>query len=130
MCKISEGAAWIFMIVGIGELRSYLYGVKDTSVCVRSLRYVRTHDIISLPSMEVVDTTLYGVENKQKSQVEANFHGVYGALPIHLFKFYLSLSFVTLCLGMICFIFLTLCMFIEVLVPIVDFQFSLVFARD
>nr|YP_010329185.1 RNA polymerase alpha subunit [Puya hamata]UJH21819.1 RNA polymerase alpha subunit [Puya hamata] len=38
-------------------LRSNLYGVRDASICVRGPRYVTARDIISPPSVEIVDTT-------------------------------------------------------------------------
>nr|AEX94394.1 RNA polymerase alpha subunit [Doryanthes palmeri] len=38
-------------------LRSNLYGVRDASICVRGPRYVTAQDIISPPSVEIVDTT-------------------------------------------------------------------------
>nr|YP_010921467.1 RNA polymerase alpha subunit [Brocchinia micrantha]WIL94209.1 RNA polymerase alpha subunit [Brocchinia micrantha] len=40
-------------------LRSNLYGVRDASICVRGPRYVTAQDIISPPSVEIVDTTQY-----------------------------------------------------------------------
>nr|YP_009864526.1 DNA-directed RNA polymerase alpha chain [Smilax glycophylla]QKE32521.1 DNA-directed RNA polymerase alpha chain [Smilax glycophylla]UIB41506.1 RNA polymerase alpha subunit [Smilax sp. LJ2019061002] len=59
-----------FTIVGIKEsvheilinlkeivLRSTLYGVRDAAICVRGPRYVTAQDIISPPSVEIVDTT-------------------------------------------------------------------------
>ncbi|KAG9438759.1 hypothetical protein H6P81_021297 [Aristolochia fimbriata] len=38
-------------------LRSNLYGTLDASICVRGPRYVTAQDIISPPSVEIVDTT-------------------------------------------------------------------------
>nr|QJQ34931.1 RNA polymerase alpha subunit [Barnardia japonica] len=38
-------------------LRSNLYGVRDAYICVRGPRYVTAQDIISPPSVEIVDTT-------------------------------------------------------------------------
>nr|WKF50369.1 RNA polymerase alpha subunit [Iris rutherfordii] len=38
-------------------LRSNLYGVRDASIFVRGPRYVTAQDIISPPSIEIVDTT-------------------------------------------------------------------------
>nr|YP_010399297.1 RNA polymerase alpha subunit [Iris cedreti]YP_010399459.1 RNA polymerase alpha subunit [Iris lycotis]YP_011033075.1 RNA polymerase alpha subunit [Iris iberica]YP_011033643.1 RNA polymerase alpha subunit [Iris pseudomeda]YP_011033799.1 RNA polymerase alpha subunit [Iris paradoxa]WRI14765.1 RNA polymerase alpha subunit [Iris sp. (in: monocots)]UQK96421.1 RNA polymerase alpha subunit [Iris cedreti]UQK96583.1 RNA polymerase alpha subunit [Iris lycotis]WRI14437.1 RNA polymerase alpha subunit len=38
-------------------LRSNLYGVRDASIFVRGPRYVTAQDIISPPSVEIVDTT-------------------------------------------------------------------------
>nr|WKF51057.1 RNA polymerase alpha subunit [Iris tuberosa] len=38
-------------------LRSNLYGVRDASIFVRGPRYVTARDIISPPSVEIVDTT-------------------------------------------------------------------------
>nr|QZR89427.1 RNA polymerase alpha subunit [Smilax glabra]UXO95317.1 RNA polymerase alpha subunit [Smilax glabra] len=59
-----------FTIVGIKEsvheilinlkeivLRSTLYGVRDAAICVKGPRYVTAQDIISPPSVEIVDTT-------------------------------------------------------------------------
>nr|YP_010461441.1 RNA polymerase alpha subunit [Allium xiangchengense]UUF92657.1 RNA polymerase alpha subunit [Allium xiangchengense] len=40
-------------------LRSNLYGVRDASICVRGPRYVTAQDIISPPSVEIVDATQY-----------------------------------------------------------------------
>nr|YP_009679634.1 RpoA [Trichopus zeylanicus subsp. travancoricus]QDP69949.1 RpoA [Trichopus zeylanicus subsp. travancoricus] len=40
-------------------LRSNLYGIRDASICVRGPRYVTAQDIISPPSVEIVDTTQY-----------------------------------------------------------------------
>nr|YP_009309024.1 RNA polymerase alpha subunit [Joinvillea ascendens]YP_010293686.1 RNA polymerase alpha subunit [Joinvillea sp. Yi14364]ACT67298.1 RNA polymerase alpha subunit [Joinvillea plicata]AEZ49450.1 RNA polymerase alpha subunit [Joinvillea ascendens]AOS86767.1 RNA polymerase alpha subunit [Joinvillea ascendens]ULQ66490.1 RNA polymerase alpha subunit [Joinvillea sp. Yi14364] len=38
-------------------LRSNLYGVRDASICVKGPRYITAQDIISPPSVEIVDTT-------------------------------------------------------------------------
>nr|AYP35040.1 RNA polymerase alpha subunit [Strelitzia reginae] len=38
-------------------LRSNIYGVRDASICVRGPKYVTAQDIISPPSVEIVDTT-------------------------------------------------------------------------
>nr|YP_009582550.1 RpoA [Alstroemeria hybrid cultivar]QBK84172.1 RpoA [Alstroemeria hybrid cultivar] len=38
-------------------LRSNLYGIIDASICIRGPRYVTAQDIISPPSVEIVDTT-------------------------------------------------------------------------
>nr|YP_010292560.1 RNA polymerase alpha subunit [Cryptanthus acaulis]ULQ64577.1 RNA polymerase alpha subunit [Cryptanthus acaulis] len=38
-------------------LRGNLYGVRDALICVRGPRYVTAQDIISPPSVEIVDTT-------------------------------------------------------------------------
>jgi len=38
-------------------LRSNLYGIRDAFICVRGPRYVTAQDIISPPSVEIVDTT-------------------------------------------------------------------------
>nr|YP_010608482.1 RNA polymerase alpha subunit [Sabia limoniacea]WAN89222.1 RNA polymerase alpha subunit [Sabia limoniacea]WAN89732.1 RNA polymerase alpha subunit [Sabia sp. 2 QC-2022] len=38
-------------------LRSNLYGTRDASICVRGPGYVTAQDIISPPSVEIVDTT-------------------------------------------------------------------------
>nr|YP_003587699.1 RNA polymerase alpha subunit [Anomochloa marantoidea]ACT15437.1 RNA polymerase alpha subunit [Anomochloa marantoidea] len=37
-------------------LRSNLYGVRDASICVKGPRYITAQDIISPPSVEIVDT--------------------------------------------------------------------------
>nr|YP_010901795.1 RNA polymerase alpha subunit [Goodyera yunnanensis]WIL08038.1 RNA polymerase alpha subunit [Goodyera yunnanensis] len=38
-------------------LRSNLYGVRTASICVRGPKYITAQDIISPPSVEIVDTT-------------------------------------------------------------------------
>nr|YP_010690622.1 RNA polymerase alpha subunit [Cartonema parviflorum]WBU14333.1 RNA polymerase alpha subunit [Cartonema parviflorum] len=38
-------------------LRSNIYGVRDASICVKGPKYVTAQDIISPPSVEIVDTT-------------------------------------------------------------------------
>ena len=38
-------------------LRSNLYGIRDAFICVRGPRYVTAQDIISPPSVEIIDTT-------------------------------------------------------------------------
>nr|WMQ76728.1 RNA polymerase alpha subunit [Chiloschista exuperei] len=38
-------------------LRSNLYGVRNASICVRGPKYITAQDIISPPSVEIVDTT-------------------------------------------------------------------------
>nr|YP_010015642.1 RNA polymerase alpha subunit [Paphiopedilum emersonii]QOI72626.1 RNA polymerase alpha subunit [Paphiopedilum emersonii] len=38
-------------------LKSNLYGVRDASICVRGPKYITAQDIISPPSVEIVDTT-------------------------------------------------------------------------
>jgi DNA-directed RNA polymerase subunit alpha len=38
-------------------LRSNLYGVRDTSICVKGPRYMTAQDIILPPSVEIVDMT-------------------------------------------------------------------------
>nr|YP_009516374.1 RNA polymerase alpha subunit [Philydrum lanuginosum]AYD91231.1 RNA polymerase alpha subunit [Philydrum lanuginosum] len=38
-------------------LRSNIYGVRNASICVKGPRYVTAQDIISPPSVEIVDTT-------------------------------------------------------------------------
>ena len=38
-------------------LRSNIYGVRDASICARGPKYVTAQDIISPPSVEIVDTT-------------------------------------------------------------------------
>nr|YP_009748969.1 RNA polymerase subunit alpha [Cremastra unguiculata]QII90725.1 RNA polymerase subunit alpha [Cremastra unguiculata] len=40
-------------------LRSNLYGVRDASICVRGPKYITAQDIISPPSVQIVDTTQY-----------------------------------------------------------------------
>ena len=38
-------------------LKSNLYGVRDASICVRGPKYITAQDIISPPSVKIVDTT-------------------------------------------------------------------------
>nr|YP_010471744.1 RNA polymerase alpha subunit [Nervilia aragoana]UVG41102.1 RNA polymerase alpha subunit [Nervilia aragoana] len=38
-------------------LRSNLYGIRNASICVRGPKYITAQDIISPPSVEIVDTT-------------------------------------------------------------------------
>nr|YP_008081838.1 DNA-directed RNA polymerase alpha chain [Cymbidium tracyanum]AGK25652.1 DNA-directed RNA polymerase alpha chain [Cymbidium tracyanum] len=38
-------------------LKSNLYGVRDASICVRGPKYITAQDIISPPSVQIVDTT-------------------------------------------------------------------------
>ncbi|KAK8926145.1 DNA-directed RNA polymerase subunit alpha [Platanthera zijinensis] len=70
-CAISENVLHEYStIAGIEEsvheilinlkeivLRSNLYGVRDASICVRGPKYITAQDIISPPSVEIVDTT-------------------------------------------------------------------------
>nr|WHE25492.1 RNA polymerase alpha subunit [Aristolochia hainanensis] len=54
---IEESVHEIFMNLKEIVLRSNLYGTLDASICVRGPRYVTAQDIISPPSVEIVDTT-------------------------------------------------------------------------
>uniref|UniRef100_UPI0030034EA4 RNA polymerase alpha subunit n=1 Tax=Hedyosmum orientale TaxID=226581 RepID=UPI0030034EA4 len=54
---IEESIHEIFMNLKEIVLRSNLYGTRDASICVRGPRYVTAQDIISPPSVEIVDTT-------------------------------------------------------------------------
>nr|YP_009334437.1 RNA polymerase alpha subunit [Albuca kirkii]AEZ49434.1 RNA polymerase alpha subunit [Albuca kirkii]APO11247.1 RNA polymerase alpha subunit [Albuca kirkii] len=54
---IEESVHEIFINLKEIVLRSNLYGVRDASICVRGPRYVTAQDIISPPSVEIVDTT-------------------------------------------------------------------------
>nr|YP_009715346.1 RNA polymerase alpha subunit [Acorus tatarinowii]QGK88147.1 RNA polymerase alpha subunit [Acorus tatarinowii] len=54
---IEESVHEILMNLKEIVLRSNLYGTRDASICVRGPRCVTAQDIISPPSVEVVDTT-------------------------------------------------------------------------
>nr|UUL96927.1 RNA polymerase alpha subunit [Aristolochia tubiflora]WHE25917.1 RNA polymerase alpha subunit [Aristolochia tubiflora] len=54
---IEESVHEILMNLKEIVLRSNLYGTLDASICVRGPRYVTAQDIISPPSVEIVDTT-------------------------------------------------------------------------
>nr|WQH62277.1 RNA polymerase alpha subunit [Sarcandra glabra subsp. brachystachys] len=54
---IEESIHEILMNLKEIVLRSNLYGTRDASICVRGPRYVTAQDIISPPSVEIVDTT-------------------------------------------------------------------------
>nr|YP_010723487.1 RNA polymerase alpha subunit [Diplarrena moraea]WDW26857.1 RNA polymerase alpha subunit [Diplarrena moraea] len=54
---IEESVHEIFINLKEIVLRSNLYGVRDASIFVRGPRYVTAQDIISPPSVEIVDTT-------------------------------------------------------------------------
>nr|YP_010443213.1 RNA polymerase alpha subunit [Chloranthus fortunei]UTE83685.1 RNA polymerase alpha subunit [Chloranthus fortunei] len=54
---IEESIHEIFMNLKEIVLRSNLYGTRNASICVRGPRYVTAQDIISPPSVEIVDTT-------------------------------------------------------------------------
>nr|AEX94395.1 RNA polymerase alpha subunit [Phormium tenax]UER98113.1 RNA polymerase alpha subunit [Phormium cookianum]QUX33144.1 RNA polymerase alpha subunit [Phormium tenax]UER97085.1 RNA polymerase alpha subunit [Phormium tenax]UER97170.1 RNA polymerase alpha subunit [Phormium tenax] len=54
---IEESVHEIFINLKEIVLRSNLYGIRDASICVRGPRYVTAQDIISPPSVEIVDTT-------------------------------------------------------------------------
>nr|YP_009234587.1 RNA polymerase alpha subunit [Euptelea pleiosperma]AMD08305.1 RNA polymerase alpha subunit [Euptelea pleiosperma]QWC54359.1 RNA polymerase alpha subunit [Euptelea pleiosperma] len=54
---IEESVHEIFMNLKEIVLRSNLYGTRDASICVRGPGYVTAQDIISPPSVEIVDTT-------------------------------------------------------------------------
>nr|QVS97406.1 RNA polymerase alpha subunit [Chloranthus henryi] len=54
---IEESIHEIFMNLKEIVLRSNLYGTHNASICVRGPRYVTAQDIISPPSVEIVDAT-------------------------------------------------------------------------
>nr|AKR80600.1 RNA polymerase alpha subunit [Sararanga sinuosa] len=54
---IEESVHEIFTNLKEIVLRSNLYGVRDACICVKGPRYVTAQDIISPPSVEIVDTT-------------------------------------------------------------------------
>ncbi|XP_026380593.1 uncharacterized protein LOC113275326, partial [Papaver somniferum] len=54
---IEESVHEILMNLKEILLRSNLYGTRDASICVRGPGYVTAQDIISPPSVEIVDTT-------------------------------------------------------------------------
>lgn len=54
---IEESVHEIFMNLKKIVLRSDLYGTLNASICVRGPRHVTAQDIISPPSVEIVDTT-------------------------------------------------------------------------
>ncbi|RZC59211.1 hypothetical protein C5167_006513 [Papaver somniferum] len=54
---IEESVHEILMNLKEIVLRSNLYGTRDASICVRGPGYVTAQDIISPPSVEIVDTT-------------------------------------------------------------------------
>ncbi|RWR97898.1 RNA polymerase alpha subunit chloroplast [Cinnamomum micranthum f. kanehirae] len=54
---IEESVHEILMNLKEIVLRSNLYGTRDASICVRGPKYVTAQDIISPPSVELVDTT-------------------------------------------------------------------------
>ncbi|KAF6144910.1 hypothetical protein GIB67_003982 [Kingdonia uniflora] len=54
---IEESVHEILMNLKEIVLRSNLYGTRDASICVRGPGYVTAHDIISPPSVEIIDTT-------------------------------------------------------------------------
>nr|YP_010033508.1 RNA polymerase alpha subunit [Curculigo orchioides]QOW40546.1 RNA polymerase alpha subunit [Curculigo orchioides] len=54
---IEESVHEIFINLKEIVLRSNLYGVRDASICVRGPRCITAQDIISPPSVEIVDTT-------------------------------------------------------------------------
>ncbi|KAH0447044.1 hypothetical protein IEQ34_024119 [Dendrobium chrysotoxum] len=54
---IEESVHEIFRNLKEIVLRSNLYGVRDASICVRGPKYITAQDIISPPSVEIVDTT-------------------------------------------------------------------------
>nr|WEG39307.1 RNA polymerase alpha subunit [Beesia calthifolia] len=54
---IEESVHEIFMNLKEIVLRSNLYGTRDASICVKGPGYVTAQDIISPPSVEIVDTT-------------------------------------------------------------------------
>nr|YP_009577056.1 RNA polymerase alpha subunit [Dichocarpum fargesii]QBK49295.1 RNA polymerase alpha subunit [Dichocarpum fargesii]QFV18430.1 RNA polymerase alpha subunit [Dichocarpum dalzielii] len=54
---IEESIHEIFMNLKEIVLRSNLYGTRDASICVKGPGYVTAQDIISPPSVEIIDTT-------------------------------------------------------------------------
>nr|YP_009936786.1 RNA polymerase alpha subunit [Trollius farreri]YP_010995245.1 RNA polymerase alpha subunit [Trollius buddae]YP_010995670.1 RNA polymerase alpha subunit [Trollius micranthus]YP_010995755.1 RNA polymerase alpha subunit [Trollius pumilus]YP_010995840.1 RNA polymerase alpha subunit [Trollius ranunculoides]YP_010996010.1 RNA polymerase alpha subunit [Trollius vaginatus]YP_010996095.1 RNA polymerase alpha subunit [Trollius yunnanensis]QNT11394.1 RNA polymerase alpha subunit [Trollius farreri]W len=54
---IEESVHEILMNLKEIVLRSNLYGTRDASICVKGPGYVTAQDIISAPSVEIVDTT-------------------------------------------------------------------------
>nr|YP_010827721.1 RNA polymerase alpha subunit [Santalum boninense]WFF44595.1 RNA polymerase alpha subunit [Santalum boninense] len=56
---IQESVHEILMNLKEIVLRSNLYGTYDASICVKGPRYVTAQDIISPPSVEIVDNTQY-----------------------------------------------------------------------
>nr|YP_001294216.1 RNA polymerase alpha subunit [Buxus microphylla]A6MM68.1 RecName: Full=DNA-directed RNA polymerase subunit alpha; Short=PEP; AltName: Full=Plastid-encoded RNA polymerase subunit alpha; Short=RNA polymerase subunit alpha [Buxus microphylla]ABQ45280.1 RNA polymerase alpha subunit [Buxus microphylla]WEB60519.1 RNA polymerase alpha subunit [Buxus sinica var. parvifolia] len=54
---IEESVHEILMNLKEIVLRSNLYGTRDASICVRGPRHVTAQDIISPPSVEIIDTT-------------------------------------------------------------------------
>nr|YP_009516529.1 RNA polymerase alpha subunit [Malania oleifera]AYE40924.1 RNA polymerase alpha subunit [Malania oleifera]QEI59671.1 RNA polymerase alpha subunit [Malania oleifera] len=56
---IQESIHEILMNLKEIVLRSNLYGTCNASICVRGPRYITAHDIISPPSVEIVDNTQY-----------------------------------------------------------------------
>nr|QID04126.1 rpoA [Disanthus cercidifolius subsp. longipes] len=54
---IQESVHEILMNLKEVVLRSNLYGIRDASICVRGPGYVTAQDIISPPSVEIVDNT-------------------------------------------------------------------------
>lgn len=54
---IEESVHEILMNLKEIVLRSNLYGTRDASICIRGPGYVTAQDIISPPSVEIVDTT-------------------------------------------------------------------------
>nr|YP_010388532.1 RNA polymerase alpha subunit [Illicium difengpi]YP_010430563.1 RNA polymerase alpha subunit [Illicium micranthum]YP_010430800.1 RNA polymerase alpha subunit [Illicium majus]YP_010430958.1 RNA polymerase alpha subunit [Illicium lanceolatum]YP_010534656.1 RNA polymerase alpha subunit [Illicium brevistylum]UPQ43182.1 RNA polymerase alpha subunit [Illicium difengpi]USS58091.1 RNA polymerase alpha subunit [Illicium micranthum]USS58328.1 RNA polymerase alpha subunit [Illicium majus]USS58486.1 len=56
---IEESVHEILMNLKEIVFRSHLYGTRGASICVRGPRYVTAQDIISPPSVKIVDTTQY-----------------------------------------------------------------------
>lgn len=56
---IQESVHEILMNLKEIVLRSNLYGTCDASICVKGPRYVTAQDIISTPSVEIIDNTQY-----------------------------------------------------------------------
>ena len=56
---IQESVHEILMNLKEIVLRSNLYGTYDASICVKGPRYITAQDIISPPSVEIVDNTQY-----------------------------------------------------------------------
>lgn len=56
---IEESVHEILMNLKEIVLRSNLYGVQDASICVKGPKCITAQDIISPPSVEIIDTTQY-----------------------------------------------------------------------
>nr|YP_010290544.1 RNA polymerase alpha subunit [Centrolepis aristata]ULQ64490.1 RNA polymerase alpha subunit [Centrolepis aristata] len=54
---IEESVHEILLNLKAIVLKSNLYGIRDASICVKGPKYVTAQDIISPPSVEIIDTT-------------------------------------------------------------------------